>query len=347
MIKRKQKKKIKINKKLAFSILCGIAVVVLAVVGVIIYLSYAKGSEKESEKELSYSGFSVTFINVGQGNASLIKFDNGESMLIDTGAKDNYQAVKESLKECGISNIKHLVLTHPDNDHIGNAVSILSGYNVDNLYIPQIFDYTKFQSIKEAVDTAKNKNTEIKISDWKTGFTEGDATVQFLTPKGFDSALDTDNVYAELKLEENPSEELINNLSPVIFVEYKGIRFMFPSDARKESERILIEYSESGYYKKVLGKDVDIKDIDFLLVSCHGENIATSNDLLDILKPEYAVFSVGGKVGFGLPSYDVLERLKKSNGNVRLLKTDEHGNIRVFVSSSGKVDVVTDIDLNR
>ena len=75
-----------------------------------------------------FSGFSVHYLDVGQGDAIFIRLPDGKNMLIDCGEKDlegdNAQYIIEYLNEYSVQTIDYLILTHPDSDHVGNAEEI-------------------------------------------------------------------------------------------------------------------------------------------------------------------------------------------------------------------------------
>ena len=77
---------------------------------------------------------SVTFIDVGQGDAILIKAPfNSQSILIDTGPKVSYYQLKRSLNRLGVYQIDHLIITHSDADHIGNLLNLVTDFDVQNI----------------------------------------------------------------------------------------------------------------------------------------------------------------------------------------------------------------------
>ncbi len=77
---------------------------------------------------------SVTFIDVGQGDAILIREAfNGASVLIDTGSPYNYYKLDRYLKRKGIYTIDVLVITHGDNDHSGNLLDLVADYDVKEI----------------------------------------------------------------------------------------------------------------------------------------------------------------------------------------------------------------------
>lgn len=79
---------------------------------------------------------SVTFIDVGQGDAILIKTPfNSATILIDTGSPYNYYKLDRFLKRQGIYVIDYLIITHPDNDHSGNVLALFEDYQVKDVIL--------------------------------------------------------------------------------------------------------------------------------------------------------------------------------------------------------------------
>lgn len=79
---------------------------------------------------------SVTFIDVGQGDAILIKapFNSG-TVLIDTGSEYNYYKLDRYLKSKGVYVIDYLIITHPDKDHSGNIGALFADYQINETII--------------------------------------------------------------------------------------------------------------------------------------------------------------------------------------------------------------------
>ena len=86
------------------------------------------------EQESIESKLEVHFIDVGQGDATLFICD-GEVMLLDAGTTSSGTSVQLYLKKRGVSELKYLILTHPDEDHIGGADVIVTKYNIDNVFM--------------------------------------------------------------------------------------------------------------------------------------------------------------------------------------------------------------------
>ena len=79
----------------------------------------------------------------------------------------------------------------------------------------------------------------------------------------------------------------------------------------------------------------NFNDIDLLKVAHHGSKSSTSEEFLEITKPEYAVISAGEDNSYDHPSYEVLKRLK--NADAKILRTDLLGDIRIKVDRHGNM----------
>ena len=86
------------------------------------------------------NNYYVYFLDVGQGDMVLIK-KGSTSIVIDTGPKNynsNYNISDNHIKfmhSIGINNIDLLVISHGDNDHIGNATYLLNNFKVKKIII--------------------------------------------------------------------------------------------------------------------------------------------------------------------------------------------------------------------
>jgi len=88
----------------------------------------------------------VYFINVGQGDACLIREQN-RTILIDTGGSIYQDIAKECLipffKKKKIYNIDYVITTHDDYDHSGAFNSLRENFNIDNyISAPEDFPFT-------------------------------------------------------------------------------------------------------------------------------------------------------------------------------------------------------------
>ena len=81
----------------------------------------------------------VHYIDVGQGDSTLIELPDNTTMLIDAGTPDTtyIQKLITYLKEdAKIESINYLILTHSDDDHSGGMKAVLDEFYVQNVYRP-------------------------------------------------------------------------------------------------------------------------------------------------------------------------------------------------------------------
>jgi competence protein ComEC len=100
-----------------------------------------------------------------------------------------------------------------------------------------------------------------------------------------------------------------NNDSMVLHVTYRGTSVLLEGDAEKAVERRIAAL----YHPHA----------DLLKVGHHGSGTSTTPEILQSVKPLYAVISVGYHTSFGLPKADVLARLQAAG--VHVYRTDLNG----------------------
>lgn len=264
------------------------------------------------ETSLDNPEFEVHAIDVGQGDATLIKFDDGKNMLVDCGPKSARENLVEYLNSKNISTIDYFLLTHADADHVGGGVAVFENFEIKNFYRPMTLascesepaGYPTYDTqIYSQVITAYKNETGANMfynSD-AISITGENYTVNLLYP---------DTIYREN-----------NDSSAVIMANLGGKKFLLMGDAEIKVENKLVD--ELGSQLKC----------DVLKVGHHGAKTSTGEKLLGVAKPMYATISVG-KNSFGHPTQEALTNLK--NYNVQYFTTQECGSI-VFDVKEGKL----------
>ncbi len=302
-----------------------------------------KGNLPESS---DFDGLTVNYIDVGQGDSILIVLPDEKSMLIDLGNELNAKNILTCLEQYKISKLDFLVLTHPDEDHIGGAKEVLSKINVSTVYIPDIRrdDYNEIVPVYAlVVEQLKLMNTSFIVSENYKYIKGEDYIVAFLNP---DPMKQSDSVYRDFHLAIKPTEEQKNDLSPIIYLEYAGARFLFTGDCGINVELNLLKKWNAGIIKNAfssLGVNVNLENIDFLKVAHHGSAKSTCYQFLELIKPKNAIISVGGTNIHGHPSTETLERFENLEYDYKLWRTDVDGNISVLVSPDGEIKIETSI----
>lgn len=221
--------------------------------------------------------FSVSFLNVGQGDATLVEFPNGQTMLIDAGASE--EAIQRELAALEIEKIHTLVITHPGDGHTGGA-----DYVINHLHVEKLFDSglpgTSAQ-YKEYVQAAEAK--KITRQAVKTG--------QHLSP---DHQVSVDVLHAD-SLAAN-----MDDGSVVIRITYGDIRYLLTSEIGTAAETQLMSK-----------QDVQA---DILKTAKNGAGEATSPSFIKAVDPIMAIFSTDGRAGF--PDETVKANLKAHGAEV-------------------------------
>lgn len=253
-------------------------------------------------------------IDVGQGDAYAIHTPDGRWILVDAGPRtDRFDAgrarVVPFLLAHGVRRLDAMVLTHPDMDHIGGASAVLEAFDVGTVVDPglaagkEIYLGLLGQARRGDVRwIAARRGHVVRI---------GEIALHFLYPDSasLDGTFDANQVSVAFRLE------------------YRKFRGLFLGDLPAEVER---ELARAG---------ADDLRAEFLKVAHHGSRTSTSEALLTAATPSVAVISVGRRNRYGHPDPAVLERLRSRD--VRILRTDRDGNVRVRVHADGRMEVST------
>ncbi|OGW00148.1 MAG: DNA internalization-related competence protein ComEC/Rec2 [Nitrospinae bacterium RIFCSPLOWO2_02_39_17] len=264
----------------------------------------------------------LTFIDVGQGESSLIEFPNGKTMLIDGGSMMGDfdmggSVVAPYLWDTGITKIDYVIGSHADSDHVGGLVFILKEMVVKNYYDNGQDSLDLSLSTLHEIAAEKNipwtvlqAGDEIKIDER--------AKVEILhPPKNYELRI----MNYDFKTEKRKSKTQNykgghdNNLSIVMKITYGKFSVLFTGDIEKEAERFLIEKQKSSLKSTVVK------------APHHGSNSSSTGEFINAVNPEVAIFSVGYKNPFRHPNKKVLERYREKR--VKIYRTDRDGLIEI------------------
>lgn len=314
---------------------------VFAIILVLISLSFIGCKNNKVE---GFVGSYVKFIDVGQGDCILINLPDDKKIMIDTGNGTNQSdnAIKESLSNLNVKTIDYLILTHPDQDHVGGAKTIIEDYNVISAFVPHVMQAIQpnFLCYSEVYNAMGKKGIKTQTSAIGT-YLEGDGYfLAFLTPYPFGQQGSSYNGLNK----QDATDKQINDSSPILFLEMHGKRFVFTGDAGTSQENIVLENFDTGFYQIVFDRQINIRNVDFLKVAHHGSSDCTSNEFVNLLRPYSAVISVGGNNYYGHPDTELLTRLVNYNEAVKIYRTDTCGSITVRVEDNGQMTVITEAD---
>lgn len=244
------------------------------------------------EEQAGQNTLTVHFMDVGHGDATLITCGQ-HAMLVDCGKNIKGRMVSDYVREQGIERLDYLILTHPDNDHIGGAPVILEDFRIENILVSS---YAKASSEYELLmSVLEQKDLETRVPVPGEEYTLGEAVFTILGPV---------EVFEDS-----------NNSSIVFRLDFGERSFLFAGDQEKKAEKALLNQMEVNL------------QADVLKVGHHGKNDACGKKFLAAVDPEYAVISCGPDEGDIEPEEKLLERLYDSETTV--LRTDEQGTIIV------------------
>ena len=249
-----------------------------------------------SLSSLNVSGggiFKVTFIDVGQGDSTLIETPNGFQVLIDSGKSSRITEKVSDLIGKTDKKIDMFVVTHADLDHIGGLPSLLKKFD---------FNYLVRSEWNEDSDTVKiiekrSESVETIMIDRPKKFTVDGVEFYFLWPWSYE-------------IEDK------NAGSVITLVRYGEVSFLLTGDSPFRVE------------EKIADTFAEIIDVDVLKAGHHGSKTSTSLDFLNKTTPEFLIISASGNNSYGHPHKSVIENASKVN--VAVLETSKEGNIYFY-----------------
>lgn len=231
---------------------------------------------------------SVIFLNIGQGDATLIQQDSFQ-MLVDAGPDTSILFELPKYMPENDRTIEVIVLTHSHDDHIQGLFSIINNYNVGTIvYVSQCFDSKDFEYVRNNYKDSLHDLNE----DWKLAY--GDISASAIYP-------------LNVNCHQNVNEDSI-----VLDVKVKDTEILLMGDAGYEAEEYLL-------------KNNLVSQVDILKAGHHCSRSATSDMFLSEIFSSIAICSCGTDNTFGHPHSETIDILKKYN--VQHLVTHQEGNI--------------------
>lgn len=252
----------------------------------------------------------VTFLDVGQGDSIFIQFPSHNeifhrpNLLID-GGDGKFDTLTEYLLDQRVRRVDTMVLTHPDNDHLGGLLNVLSNFEVGRvLESGQKHNspgYEKFLAIIERRGIPYHL-----VGDGSCIRVGPDIKIEVLHPKEL-------LFYAT-------QGETSNNNSTVMRLSYGEVSFLFTGDIEQPAEEELCNYGIQLHST-------------IIKVPHHGGPTSSSTKFLELVKPECAVISVGARNPFGHPSPETLKRYEILN--TKIYRTDRDGAVIITADEKG------------
>ena len=267
--------------------------------------------------------FSITVLDVGQGDGIVVRTPHGRTILIDTGGRlergatiDGRSPAERSaerivipfLRRAGVTSIDLMVLTHPHGDHVGGCFGIITNFPVG-----LIFDSGQTYSGRAYADcrrAAADHHVPVQIVRrgvrWST---DDSVSIDILAPTNAPLTDTGDDV---------------NENSIVARLRYAG----------SDSTFSVLLMGDAGLAREaeLLKSGIDLR-ADILKVGHHGSRFASTPPFIAAVHPAVALVSVGRHNLFGHPSPETVETLLRNGSQVD--RTDRCGAIVVRVPASG------------
>lgn len=277
----------------------------------------------------------VQFIDVGQGDCTLITTPSGMNILVDGGGTVSFRKPKDAwrirkvpyevgektvvplLKKRGIHKLDIVIMTHADQDHIGGLQAVLSHFPVRALVMNGSLSHSK--TLTKLMETSLVKNIPIYSAYRGMGLS-------------LDHLTSIDFVYPEAKKDETlPIIKDQNHESIVFYLMMDGVQFLFTGDMDIAAENEIMALGRFSPTSQSISLQADI-----LKVAHHGSKTSTSSSWLKAVNPKFSVISVGSKNSYGHPFPNVLQQIHKQGAQV--YRTDSHGEIQMKVQN-GKLSL--------
>lgn len=254
----------------------------------------------------------VHFIDVGEGDATLVEFADGQCLLIDAGDGDFLHGdhLLRYLRGVDMKGLTVLA-THSDADHCGGISSVLEKFGAQKLYLPVVGGSTgAYLSMLDAAE--KGQIATETFTRYDTIENETGAYAVCLSPYSIDEVNENDS-------------------SALIYLTYGGVNFLFGADISSVRERRLLrEYAVDPTLFDSGNCTVDLADIDILRVSHHGSASSSSYEWLSLLDPQVAIISCGRGNRYAHPAEEAVQTL--SVFCEEIMRIDELGDIMITVS---------------
>jgi competence protein ComEC len=263
----------------------------------------------------------IDFLDVGQGDAALVTFPDGRTMLIDGGGKFSYggrdddeedafepdirgigeSVVSEFLWYKGYSHVDFIMASHADADHIQGLTDVAANFSVNSALFGRIAaDDPDFGSLASVLE---RRAVPIEMVNRGDRLIFGDVIVEVLFPFADDS----------------PDALSDNDNSVVVRIVYGSRSFLFTGDIEHPAEAEIVGLGG------VLASDL-------IKTAHHGSRTSSTQAFVDATQAKYAVIPVGRTSPFGHPHPEVVERWIGSGASV--MTTGENGTISVSTDGS-------------
>ena len=255
-------------------------------------------------QHLDSDNLNVNFIDVGQGDCSLIQYKD-KNILVDTGDEVYSSKVVKYLNKNGVNSLDYIIISHPHLDHIGGLINIISNIKTNKIIMREIPHevLVKEYNIDNLLLFAEENHIEIHYPSFGEQIVLDKLSLKFLFLDKYDN---------------------INDSSLVTEFAYYDKQITFTGDIEETAEKYLSNF---------------IAKTDILKVAHHGSKTSSNPEMLSKLKPKISIISCGADNNFGHPSDNIVSRL--SNFSDYIFRTDLYGDIKLIIKKD-TIEVLTE-----
>ncbi len=238
------------------------------------------------------------FLDVGQGDSSLVQLPGGVQALIDGGpVNGKAQAGLEKILAFNDRYIDLVIISHPQIDHFGGLIEILKNYKVGAVLTSGLAG--QGEAWQELEKTIKERGIGRVVLATGDKIKYQDFQFDILSPQ------------------KSGWEKDVNDMGLVMLLSGGGTKALFASDIGVEKE-------------KELADTYDL-DVDILKVGHHGSKFSSSPEFLKEVSPLISIIEVG-KNSYGHPTKEALARLGSVGSQI--YRTDENGTIKLVLDKN-------------
>lgn len=268
----------------------------------------------------------INFIDVGQGDSTLIRTETNKVILIDSGgstASSSFdvgnKVLLPYLLDRRIKKIDFIIVSHFDADHCQAFETVIDNINVRKVVVCKQSMIT--QEYLNIINKCKKKNIKIIVVE-RGDKLKIDKRAEFEILHPGERFLDDGKGGLNANAIVCKMNYKLNN--------GKIFSILFTGDIEVEAEKEL----EQVYGKKLKA--------DILKIAHHGSKTSSREEFIKLVSPKIALIGVGENNKFGHPADITLERLEKEN--VKVYRTDQMGEVSITINKNGEIKVKTQIN---
>lgn len=261
----------------------------------------------------------MTVLDVGQGDAILLRGPAGSRMLVDTGPDpDRLLAELDRRLPVWDRRLDLVVITHPHEDHVAGLALLLERYDIGAIAEPGMIGLGPGDAAFRRRLAELGRTTQILAAGDRLALDGVEALVHWPLP-------------GRVPLRPSGGGKDVNNVSIVLELRHGQRRLLLTGDVEEEIDPLLL----ANGIAPAGGPPIDV-----LKVAHHGSATASTDALLESLRPQVAVVSAGSGNPYGHPAPATVARLEAAGA--QLFRTDLDGSIEIVtdgeslsVSSTG------------